>query len=57
MMDFNPDFEKADFEKNLLLFIITAIAEEEKSQSKQVCQTGKHRKLCIEKLLNFEHNV
>ena len=32
-MDFNPDFEKADFEKNLLYPTITVIIEEEKSQS------------------------
>ena len=31
MMDFNLDFEKADFEEDLLLLIITAIAEEETS--------------------------
>ena len=36
-MDFSPDLEKADFEENLLLPIITAIAEEKKSQSQQAC--------------------
>ena len=54
-MDFNPNFERADFEENLLLPIITAIAEEEKSQSKQACQTSELRKLYVEKLLNCGH--
>ena len=51
-MDFNPDFEGADFEEDLLLPIITAIAEEEESQSKQACRTGEPGKLYVEKLLN-----
>ena len=57
MIDFNPDFEGADFEKDMLLPIITAIAEEKESQSKQACWTGEPGKLHVEKLLNYGHEV
>ena len=56
-MDFNSDFEKFDFEKELLLSIITATAEKEKSQNKQTCWIGESRKLYVEKLLNCKHQV
>ena len=57
MMNFNPDFESADFEEHPLLPIITAIVEEEESQSKQACQIDEPEKLYIKKLLNCGHKV
>ena len=55
IVDFNTDFEKADFKEDLLLSIITVTIEERKNQSKQACWTDKPGKLYIEKLLNYEH--
>ena len=55
MMDFSPDFGRADFKEDLLLPIITAIAEKEESQSKQACRTGEPGKLYVEELLNCGH--